>query len=156
MSKPKKSKSFNYHLDDVLKVREIKAQQQQEKLSLANQKLVEEKAKEEQLKALESESYDTLLGMMKDALPDMNTIQMRKYHLEALKKKVLDQESVRKTAEDEKESARLQLVQAMLDKRIIEKDKEKTHKKWQRLMNKENRKFLDEIAVTRFGSELPE
>jgi flagellar export protein FliJ len=156
MSKPKKSKSFNYQLEDVLKVREIKAQQQQEKLSRAIQKVVEEKAKEDHLKALESESYDTLLSMMKDALPDMNTIKMRKYHLEALKKKVIDQVAVRKTAEDEEDEARKKLVQAMLDKKIIEKDKEKTHKKWQRLMNKENSKFLDEIAVTRFDSDISE
>lgn len=155
MSKPEKSKKFKYKLNTLLRVREIKEKQEKDKLVELEQKLIEEIKKEEELKLLEKIKYDELRNMMSSGktLPDTGIIQIRKRHIEVLKEKVLAQHEKVVAAEKERDFQREKLIQAIKEKKVIEKDKEKTKKAWIKLMNKEEAKFLDDIAGIRFNSQ---
>ncbi len=156
MSKARKSKKFKYQLYNVLKVRKIRERQEQDRFNTAKKKVIKEKQKEDELKLDQTLHYEELLSMMGDELPDMNVIQMRKLHLERLKQKVDEQVEVRKTAESERDLQRDVLTEAVKKKKVIEKDEEKTKKSWKKLMDKENGKFLDEIAVIGFDKKKKE
>jgi flagellar protein FliJ len=149
VTKAKKGKRFRYSLDSLLKVRGIREEQEKDKFQAAERQLVEEKRKEEEIKRFEKEKYDELKGMMTGgaALPDVQQIMMRKAHLEKVREQLATQEEAVKTAETKKEDQRKQMVLAMVEKKIIEKDKGKTKLAWRKMMNKEDGKFLDEIAV---------
>jgi flagellar protein FliJ len=149
VTKAKKGKRFRYSLDSLLKVRGIREEQEKDKFKESERRVLEEKRKEEEIKVFEKEKYDQLKGMMAAgaALPDVQQIMMRKAHLEKVREQLVTQEEAVKTAETQKEDQRKQMVLAMIEKKIIEKDKGKTRIAWKKMMNKEDGKFLDEIAV---------
>lgn len=149
MAKAKKSKRFNYNLAAVLKVRELKEQQEKDRFSEAQQKLQEEERKEEEIKDFQRQKYNELRNIM-DAGKTINNFQhilMRKSHLDIVKEQVAEQVKKREQAEDAKEEQREVLSKAMKDRKVIEKDKEKKKTAWKKLMDKEEGKFLDEIST---------
>ena len=157
MSKAKKSKTFVYQLETVLKVRGIREKQEQEKFQKAEEKLKEEIKKEEELKKVQIEAYTELNHLMSSyELPDMNVIKIRKIHLERLDTQVKEQAEKRKEAEKERDQQREALNQAVKERKIIEKDKEKTRDKWRKIMDKEDLKFMDDLAGIRFNKNMGE
>jgi len=154
VTQAKKGKRFRYSLDSLLKVRGIREGQAQDKFKEAERLLLEEKRKEEEIKVFEKEKYEELKGMMTGgaALPDVQQIMMRKAHLEKVRETLAAQEEAVKAAETKKEENRQLMVLAMIEKKIIEKDKSKTRLAWKKIMNKEDGKFLDEIAVIGYES----
>ena len=144
--KPKKSKRFDYNLQAVLKYREIKEKQEQEKFSKAEQKFKEEKKKEEEIKEFQKEKYHELREELSDGEIDFHQVQVRKGHLEVLKEDVIEQERLRNEAEQKKDDQREVLVQSVKEKKVLEKDKEKKKDKWRVFMNKEEGKFLDDVG----------
>ncbi|MBT5856304.1 hypothetical protein HOH87_06710 [bacterium] len=148
---PKKSKRFLYNLKSVLKYREIRETQEQDKFNAAERKFIEEKKKEDELKNQQSSEYTELRGRMSEgATIDFQQVQMRRAHLDILKDKVVEQEKVRVDAETAKEDQREELVKAVKDKKILEKDKEKKRESWKEVMKKEDVKFMDEISSIGF------
>ena len=57
MKKPKKSAKFDYNLKSILKVKEIRENQEKEKLVEATKKEEEEKKKEQELKEEQVQKY---------------------------------------------------------------------------------------------------
>ncbi|MBG91107.1 MAG: hypothetical protein CL521_04750 [Actinobacteria bacterium] len=155
MSKPKKGKRFVYSLASLLKVREIREKQEQDKLIEAERRLREEQQKEKEMKAHQAAQYSELQQMLgeTDELPDMNYIKLRKLYIEKVKEQVIEQEKVTQEADKAKDDQREKLTEAAKNKKIIEKDKEKTRIEWKKLMDKEDGKFLDEIATIGFESK---
>lgn len=151
MSEPKKSKRFDYNLESVLKVRAIREKLQQEKFSVAEKEFIAEKQKEEEIKNFQREKYQELRSLISPGKPIENfqEVLMRKSHLEVLKDKVIEQEKTRETAEVKKEDERQVLIQASMNRQIMEKDKDNKKDSWRKLMDKEDSKFLDEIATIR-------
>ena len=92
--------------------------------------------------------------MSSGELPDMGEIQRKKQNLEVLKEKVDAQVQVVKEAEEKRDEQRKVLTKASRDKKLIEKDREKTREKWKKLMIKEENKFLDEIASIQFSGKM--
>ncbi len=152
MSKPKKSKRFTYNLEAVLRVKMIRERQEKDKFHDAEKRVLEEQAKLEDLKVQQKHQYTTLLEMMSGQVANLDKITLRKYHLEAMKEKIADQETVCTQAEEKKESQRQELLRAVKEKKIMDKDKEKKKHAWKRLMDKEDGKFLDDIST--IGYEL--
>ncbi len=150
MAAPQKGKRFRYNLETVLKVRGIHEKAEQEKFSEADKKLQEEAEKERKIKDFQTEKYYELRDAMSGEISNFQAVLMRKSHLDLLKQKVEDQEQLRVQAEQEKEIQREKLVQAMKEKKIIEKDKDKKNVLWKRWREKEQNKFLDDIATVRF------
>ncbi len=155
MSKAKKSKVFKYKLDTVLRVREIREKQEQEKFQIAEKKYFEEMQKEEKIKAFQKEKYGELRNIIEpgNVISDFHEILMRKGHLEIVKEQVLEQEKQRQEAERLKDEQRKQLIKAALDKKIMEKDKDKTRNSWKKIMDKEETKFFDDISSIRFNQQ---
>ena len=146
--KPTKSKRFKYNLNAVLKIRKIRENQEQEKFAEAKKKAEEEKRKEEELKYRQNAEYDELRHRMSTGqVGDVGDIMRRKAHLETLKVKVDDQIKVREEAEEKREEQREVLVSAVKDRKIMERDKEKKRVVWKKFMDKEEAKFLDDIAT---------
>jgi hypothetical protein len=152
MSTPKKSKRFNYSLQTVLKVREIREKQEQEKFKEAEKVLQEEIKKEKEIKDFQNAKYNELTNIMsgKDGHTDLQNVIMRKSHLEVVKEQVLQQEKVKEEAEEKKEDQRKNVVKAVKDTKIIEKDKENKRKVWKKIMDKEEGKFLDDISAVAY------
>jgi flagellar FliJ protein len=151
MIKAKKSKHFSYNLKAVLKVRTIQEKQEQDKYAEAQRILEEEIKKEKALIEQQTLCYMELRElMMGDVSKNMSSITSRKYFLDKLKVDIENQIQKRKEAEEKKEAQRLKLIEAMKAKKIIEKDKEKKKIAWKKLMDKEDSKFLDDIATVGF------
>jgi flagellar protein FliJ len=155
MSEAKKGATFIYPLETLLKVREIRETQEQDKFKEAERKVIEEKKKEDELKEIEKLAYNDLSeSMASGELPDMGEIQRKKQNLDVLKEKVEAQIQVVKDAEIKKEEQRVVLTKASMDKQVIEKDREKTREAWKKIMIKEENKFLDEIASIQFSGKM--
>ncbi|MBT6120525.1 hypothetical protein HOH45_03560 [bacterium] len=151
MSKPKKSGKFKYQLSTVLKVREIREIQQKDVYNKAIKKHENEQKKEEEIKEFQSEKYSEFKQLIgPGSTIDFVQVQMRKGHLEVVKKQVEDQVAETKKAEEKKEEERKNLVVAVQDRRIMEIDREKTKIAWRLLMKKEADKFMDEISSIGF------
>ncbi|MDA1353680.1 MAG: flagellar FliJ family protein [bacterium] len=145
--KPEKSKRFKYNLASVLKFRNIREEQEREKYSEAQRKLEEEERKEKELKDQQASEYAELKEHMSGGHTlNFDKIQMRRGHLDTLKVKVTDQEKATEVAEEHKIEKHKDLVKAVKDRKILDKDKEKKNELWRKLMIKEENKFLDEIA----------
>jgi len=150
MSKPKKTKRFRYPLETLLKVRDIRETQEKEKFQKKELKYKEEIKVEKELKDKKEEEVNELAEKMTGDLPDMQAIQLRNAHIDALKDKITDQIKVREEAEKERDDQRVVLVEAQRDKKIMEKDREKTRDGWKKMMDKEEGKFLDDIGTIGF------
>lgn len=151
MIKAKKSKRFRYNLATVLKVREIREKQAQEAFNEAEKALAEEERKEKEIKEFQAGKYLELREMMQSGkIGDMQEIMLRKAHLERLKEQVARQVEAREKAEKVVEEKREDLIKAVKEKKIMEKDKEKKREAWRKLMDKEEGKFLDDISGVGF------
>jgi flagellar protein FliJ len=147
VKKPEKSKRFKYNLASVLKFRNIREEQEREKFNQAKRAYEEEQRKEEELKAFQAAKYAELKSKMSGGHTlNFDQIQMGRGHLDVVKEQVVQQEKVREDAEIEKDKKHEDLVSAVKDRKILDKDKEKKNVMWKDLMKKEENKFLDEIA----------
>lgn len=146
-SKPRKSKRFRYNLETVLKVRTIREKQEQELYNKALQKVAEEKAKEEVLREDERREYLELREMMSGSIQNLQGIMSRKVHIDRLKERIIEQEKIRIEAEAAAKKQQEKLVEAMRQKKIMLKDKDKKRMAWKKFMEKEDIKFLDDIAT---------
>ncbi|MGE4169489.1 MAG: flagellar FliJ family protein [Candidatus Margulisiibacteriota bacterium] len=152
-SKPKKSKRFNYNLTAVLKVREIREKQRQEAFMEAQRELEEEQKKEAELKQNIADKYQELREVLTGKRPSTDIageVIQRKTNLESLNEKLAEQIQKREEAEKKVDEAREELIKAVKDKKIIEKDKEHKRVAWQKLMIKEDNKFMDDISTVGF------
>ena len=123
---PKKGKRFRYNLAAVLKYREIREQQEQEKFVEKQKEFQEEKKKEEEIKAFQAEKYVELREELSGGQTiDFHQVQVRKGHLEVLKDEVIEQEKKREDSEEAMEEQRDVLVQSVKERKVLDKDKEK-------------------------------
>lgn len=150
----KPGKKFKYSLENVLKVKEIREKREQEKFAQRQKEYYEEKMKEKQIqdeKKYQSEEFKKLVS--KGVIQDFGNVLARRQHLIILKE-ALDQQ-IEKVIEASQrlEKQREKLLEAMKERKIIEKDKENKKKQYDEVMKQYEIKFLDEIATLRFSRE---
>ena len=154
MSTPKKGKRFVYSLETLLNVRGIRKKQQEDKYSESQQQLKLAKKREKEAKQKEDQKYQEFHDMLdSDELPDVQMIQIQQQYLEVVKEETIKQQEAAKEAEKVKEEERVKLADAAKAEKIIEKDKEKTRWAWKKLMDKEEGKFLDDVAGVGFDKK---
>jgi flagellar protein FliJ len=154
MAKVKASRKFKYNLQTVLKVREIKEKKEQEKFAEKKRSYVKEKTKEEQLKEEQKNRNDELKNMIGGgSIKDFASVLRRKDHLGILKEDVDKQIDRVIEASRILEDQRVNLIEAMKKKKIMEKDKENKLEQYKDVMLKIEMKFLDELATQRFVHE---
>ncbi len=151
MARKVKAGKFKYNLETVLKVRGIKEKKEQEKFAEKKRLYQTEKEKEESLRDNKRREEDDIRTVFKKGpVSDFEKVLRRHAHIGILKKDIETQ--VEKVIEASRvlEDQREKLVTAVKDKKIIEKDKEKTLEKHKKLMQDLELQFLDEIATQRF------
>ena len=154
MARKVKAGKFKYNLDTVLKVRGIREKKEQEKFAEKKREYLKEKEAEEKLRGKKRKEEDEIRQVFRRGpISDFEKVMRKHSHLGILKKDIETQ--VEKVIETSKilEDQREKLVTAMKDKKIIEKDKQKTLEKYTKLMQDLELKFLDEIATQRFTRE---
>jgi flagellar FliJ protein len=155
MSKPlKPGKKFKYDLTAVLKVREIREKKEQEKFAEKNRAFLEEKQREEKIAAEKKGKEEELRGVFrKGPISNFQKVLQRRAHLDVLKDDLEAQ--VEKVIEASKllDEQRAKLIEAVKDKKIMEKHKEKKLEEYNKLMAGLEMKFMDEIATQRFKRE---
>lgn len=150
MRKAKKSKRFEYNLRTVLKVRNIFERIEKEKFAEAQRKYLEELKKEEEMHEYERQQQVQLRNKLTGQIDDFASVMHRHAFLKKYKQDVVVQENKTKEADQRKEEQRERLIKAIKDRKIIDKDKEHKREAWQKLMNREETKFLDDISTTRY------
>jgi flagellar protein FliJ len=154
MAKPKPGKKFKYGLESVLKVRKIKEKKEQEKFADKKRVYNKDKKKEEDIKDDKSNKEGELRGFFnKGKISDFSKVLTRKAHLEVLKSDL--EKQIEKVIESSKllEEQRAHLINAVKDKKVMEKHREKKQDEYKGIMRDLETKFLDEIATTRFKRE---
>jgi flagellar FliJ protein len=142
---------FKYSLETVLKVRNIKERNEKERFAEKQRQYMTEKEKEEKMEAEKAEKQTELKGIIrKGPISEFEKVMRRHAHLGVLKKDIDVQ--VEKVIETSKkmEDQRAKLVDAMKDRKIMEKNKENKLKDYDKMMKDLEIKFLDEIATQRF------
>lgn len=149
MSKAKKSKRFNYPLQTVLKVREIRENQALDAFQQAETAYHAAQATLREIEQKRDHAYQELRDCLSGKLPTTNVqeVVLRKHHLDGLEQDMIKQKEAVEQARLAMEEARQKLISAMIDRKIIDKDKEKTRESWKKLMDKSDGLFLDDIAI---------
>lgn len=152
MSKPKKGNKFVYSLETLKKYRDIKEKKEQEELTKAERVVDEERQKEVQLFEEQNDHYAYFEEILSsEDVPSLDIIQMNQVHMKNLQEKVNTQKEQVKKAEKHKEEQKEKLVEATKEKKIIDKDREKTREKWKKMMDKLDAQFLDELGTIKFA-----
>lgn len=149
MRKAKKSKRFEYNLKTVLKVRNIFERIEKEKFAEAQKEYFKQLKKEEEMKDNEKNQQHTLKNKLTGKI-DFASIMHRHEYLKKFHLDVLEQEGKTKEADQKKEEQRERLIKAIKDRKILDKDKEHKKESWVKVMNREETKFLDDIATAQF------
>lgn len=154
MAKKVKPGKFKYVLQTVLKVREIRERKEEEKFAEKQRDYLKEKEREEILERERENRRNELRGIMrKGPISDFAKILRRKAHLGKLKEDLDQQVEKVIEASTKLEQQREKLIDAMRDKKLIEKHKEHKLDEYKKVMQALEIKFLDEIATQRFQHE---
>ena len=146
-------KKFKFTLDKVLEVRRITEKEKQRQLAEALRVLEKETKKFEQLNKQKQNSWLILESLKKTNVdPAVITIVY----------KGLDGQQTLTQLQDEKVSharknfnvKRNELIEVQRKKKILEKLREKQYKIYTNERDKEEQKFIDEIAVIKSGRKL--
>jgi flagellar FliJ protein len=151
MAQPKPGKRFKYDLDTVLKVRGIREKKEQEKFAEKRRDYLLEKEREDEIERDKRKKEEELRGVFrKGPISNFEKVMRRRSHLDVLKDNLDDQ--VEKVIEANRllEEQRSKLIEAVKDKKIMEKHREKKLDQYNKLMNDLESKFMDEIATQRF------
>ena len=153
MARPQKPGKFKYQLETVLKVRGIKEKREQETFGERQREYRTEKEKEEKIEAEKRRRAAELKGMMAKGPTHVDQIIRRTAHLSKVKEDLVAQAEKVAEANQKMEDQRVNLVRAMKERKIIDKDKEKKHETYNQMMKKLEMQFIDELASLRFVHE---
>jgi flagellar protein FliJ len=151
MAKQIKKGKFKYNLKAVLKVREIRERQEKEKFAETQRKLEEEKKKEERMIKEHLDAQTELRGNLdKGKQINFSRVFLMTHHVKQLKENAEIQKKVKIEADKRNEDQRHKLIEKIKEKKVIEKDKQNKFKKWEKIMDKEETNFLDDISTSKF------
>lgn len=150
---PKPGK-FEYSLETVLKVRNIRERQEKEKFATAQKKYFEEHDKTQKLIKEQRDRQDDIVATYKKGkIDDFGAVLRRHIHLEDLGERRDKQAGVEHEAEKKRDDQRGVLIEKMKDRKVIEKDKDHKKEEHKELMDGLEAKFFDEIGSTTFTRE---
>jgi flagellar protein FliJ len=142
---------FKYSLETVLKVRGIREKKEKEKFAEKQVAFMTEKEREDVLKVQKLDKEHELKSIIKKGpVTDFEKVLRRHAHLGVLKTDIDAQVEKVIDASKKLEDQRSKLVDAMKDRKVMEKNKEHKVKEYDKLMKNLEIKFLDELATQRF------
>ena len=143
-------KRFKFTLDKVLEVRRIKEKEKQRHLAEALRVLENETKKFEQLNKQKQNSWLILESLIKTNV-DPTIIAITYKSLDGQQTLTQLQDEKVTDAKNKFNMKRLELVDIQRKKKILEKLREKQYKDYLSESEKEEQKFIDEIAVIKTG-----
>ena len=150
--KPQKGR-FKYNLATVLRIRKIMEKREQKAYQERIAALEAERQKEREIREFQNAKLNELADQLSGKIEDFSAVLRRQAYLGKVKVDVMQQEQKTVEAEQLKEEQREKLVKAVMDRKIMEKDRAHKRVKWQKFMKKEETKFLDDIATSRFFNQ---
>jgi len=146
-------KVFRFKLQTVLDLKQKIEDDEKEKLA----KLIQEKIREEQilerLKQAEVQARTELREKQQAGKLDIDELRRYDSHLKRLANAIISQNLRLKELDIRIETQRQVLLKASQDKKIYEKLKEKHQEVFIQEQEEEERKFIDELATSRYKRE---
>lgn len=139
---------FKFSLDPVLKVRK-----HQEKMQ--KQKLAEEVARQNQINAIRNQEQEKLNGYLESSeeKETKTILEVKRHtsHLESVHQRMVSLSKELDQASEKVKKEQQKLASAHKDLHIMEKVRDFEHSLFSDRMNKEEQKFMDEIATQSFS-----
>ena len=146
-------KVFKFKLQTVLDLKQKIEDEEKEKLG----KLIQEKHREEmvleRLKQAESQARSELKEKQREGKLDIDELRRYDSHLKRLGNAIISQNLRLKELAIRIEEQRQVLIKASQEKKIYEKLKEKHQEAFIKELDDEERKFIDELATSRYRRE---
>jgi len=140
---------FFFRLQDFLDLRERIEEQKKQEYGLAVAKLEKEKQIKEALLREKDDSVNSFRSQIQTRIQPYQ-FRIHNDYIEWLKKRIIEQEKIIEIARQQAEEKRLELVEAMKNKRMLEKLREKELAEFFREENIAQQKVLDEIVSYRY------
>ncbi len=144
---------FLFSMQNLLDMKEKLEDQAKNEYSQANMRLQEAQWELEQLRLRQTHAEGLLRQEMQEKL-DVRKIKRREDALEVIKMYVLQQKLTVIQREKEVEVARKKLSDAMKERKIFEKLREKAFEKFKIEENKKEQKENDELVSYRYGIKI--
>lgn len=140
------ARAFRFRLERLLDLRRAKEGAAQRALADARRAVEEETRRLAELLAEEEEGRRMSRGLRQGRL-DLPTLQLQESHRQAIERRIrTSRERLLELGKAELEK-RLALTEAMKAVKILERVREKRLAEWTRAGEREERKFLDEVAL---------
>jgi len=139
---------FRFRLASIMRLREHKEKECREEVGKCLQSLREAELKEAELKKKEQDMHEDLKRRQK-GLIELPQLLLGKDYLKFIISQLQEQRKVVKTKNEELYKARLNLLEAMKEKKVLEKLKEKQYQEYLYEESKAEQAVLDEIANCR-------
>jgi len=141
---------FEYPLETVLKVRGIRERKEQEQFADKKREYLDEKNKEETIEQKKKKSATELQNLLGGGkINDFERVVRRRIHFGLVKEELDKQIEKVIEASSNLEGQRQKLMDAMKNRKIIEKDKEHKLEEYSEMMKQLEIKFMDDIATAR-------
>lgn len=143
------AKRYQFRLQPVLRHRERVEEQKQVELADAQRARQSEEEKLAALQGQEARAVELLEQQGMVGRLDVEFVKQGLSYLQTLAGDIDTQEEAVTEAQEQAEERRQETVRAMQDRKVLEKLRERGRQRWQQEVNREESRFLDELAVTR-------
>ena len=144
---------FQFRLQSVLNLREKLEDQKEIEYAQALKALEEERAKERALRSKKNDKIEALRLLVMET-PDPREVFLHNEFIEALKEKIAAQIKVVRAAAEFAENKRLELVEAMRDRKTIERLRENALEEYYEEEKQIAQKQIDEVVSYRYANAL--
>lgn len=145
-----KPKKFKFKLQSILELKKKKEDAEKEKLARLFNKLSKAEKKLADYKIKEKDTKLQMRQKQRKGGLDVEELKRHHYYLEQLADLIENQKVIIEQIKKEVEEQRQVLIKATQEKKTYEKLKEKHKKKFDEEQTLTERKFIDELATTRY------
>ncbi len=147
-------KKFKYRLAKVLEFKEKKEEEEKEKLAKLLEQEAQEKARLAQLKQELLNVRTTLKTKHLSGSLNMEELRFYPGHIKNLENKIKNQELRLQELAIRIIEQRKALLKAAQEKKVYEKHRENAQEEWQKEMDAEEARLIDELATIKFARDL--
>lgn len=143
---------FRFSLQNILNMKEKLENQAKNEYGQANARLIAEQKKLDELTERFEEAQQQLKNILQEAL-SMMEIRTREKAIDVLKEYVVQQKLLVLRCEKEVEFAREKLEEAMKERKVYEKLRERAFEEFMREQNRREQKEVDELVSYKYGTK---
>lgn len=141
---------YRFPLESVLSHRDTRAKILQKELAAHEQEVRDEEARLEQMEEGRVECFRNLSHLQEDSLCTVSEVLIYRGFLDRLWEEITHQKKKVVQVRDACTEKRLHTIEAMKDKKVLEKLKGRRLKEYLYVARKAEEKVLDELAITRY------